>query len=427
MITVLLGAFWGDEGKGKIINYLSQRNDLIIRYQGGNNAGHTIYYKNIKIKLSLLPSGITTKNTNNLIASGVALNPDALLQEVDNLKKSGLFNGKLYISENVHLILPYHLRIDELTEKSKGSDKIGTTKKGIGPCYQDKIARVGIRLVDIEKTEAFYNKIKNTLFFKNIIFKHFNLPQFSADQIFEYLLKVKKDLKPYIINPQLLLDSFIKENKKILFEGAQGSLLCYETGTYPYTTSSSPTSSMVFLNSNLGLRKINKIIAVSKAYTTRVGEGPFVTELFDETATYLREKGNEYGTVTKRPRRIGWLDLFALKYSIKVNSFTEIIITLIDVLSGLKEIKVCVGYQLNGEEIDYFPLNSHILKTVKPIYKVFKGWDEDITKITNYNNLPSNCKNYLQFIEDFINVPIKVISNGPKKNNIIFKNNNKTK
>lgn len=420
MIYVIEGTQWGDEGKGKITDYLGQKMDIIVRHQGGNNAGHTIVIGEDKFALSALPSGIVNPNITNVIASGVVLNIPQLIRELTMVKEKGL-PFKLLISNRAHIIMPYHVDLDGAYEGLLSKHKIGTTKKGIGPCYQDKAARRGIRVGDLLEPSYLKERLASCLLIKNMELKLFGKEIYDFNSLYKKLIQYGELLKPYITDTSKFLNKAIKENKNILFEGAQGSMLCLNYGTYPYVTSSSPLANSVPLNAGIPPKSIDKVIGIMKAYTTRVGEGPFVTELHDKTANLIRTRGHEYGTVTRRPRRVGYLDLMVVKHTVELSGMDSVAIMLLDVLTGVKDLNVCVGYKLDGQEIDYIPSTIKELERVVPIYRSFPSWHEDITKVRNYDDLPKEAKEYIEFIESFLGVPACLISVGPERNDTIIK------
>jgi len=418
--TLILGLQWGDEGKGKIVDNLSENIDVVCRFQGGHNAGHTIKVNNEKTVLHLVPSGILHKNAKCLIGNGVVLALDALNKEINELKSSGIdFNGRFFVSSACSLILPTHISIDQTRDKK---ESIGTTGRGIGPAYEDKIGRRSIRFGDIGDLNTLKEKVKLLVDYHNRILKDlYNENPHDIDEVLNEIMKYKHLYDEFCVDSQDLMYEFVKNKKSILFEGAQGTLLDIDHGTYPFVTSSNTTSANAAIGSGIGPRDIEKIVGVTKAYISRVGTGPFLTEQENEIGDYLIDKGAEYGVVTGRRRRCGWLDLVSLKYSVRVNSLTELFITKLDVLSGLDELNLNIAYEVDGsEEID-FPREQRILESAKPIYKTFKGWSEDISNVTSFDNLPDEAKEYIKFIEDFIQVPITFISVGPERNqNIII-------
>ncbi|MCP5468680.1 MAG: adenylosuccinate synthase [Deltaproteobacteria bacterium] len=418
MNKIILGTQWGDEGKGKIVDFYSAQMDAIVRFQGGNNAGHTLVINGKKSILHLIPSGIFHKNKTCIIGNGVVLDPEILLQEINQLKKVKALRStkQLRISERAHVIMPYHKMIDQLREQAKGKNKIGTTGRGIGPCYEDKVSRQGIRVHDLIHPDQLEQKLKLILPYKNnYVRKLYQKKGLSFKKLFEQYAALGKELKPYVENTTELIWSFIQNKKSILFEGAQGTSLDIDHGTYPYVTSSNTVSGYAACGSGVGVRQIDEIIGIAKAYTTRVGDGPFPTELNDKTGEYLREKGHEFGSTTGRSRRCGWLDLVVIRHSQLVNGLTSLILTKLDVLSGLKEIKVCVGYRLNSKTTQSLPADINSLEKLKPIYEKFPGWDEDISQITQFKKLPQNCQRFVKAIEKKLNLPIFSVSVGPDR------------
>ena len=411
---IVLGSQWGDEGKGKITNYYSERADVVVRYQGGNNAGHTIVFGGNTFKLRTIPSGVFNKNIKNVLGNGMVINPKSLVNEMQVLIDAGYDCKNIYISDRAQVLFDYHAELDKINEEKLKDSKIGTTKNGIGPCYSDKINRIGIRMGDFV-SEDFKEIYAKRLQEKNILIKEAGHEEIDFNTTYLEYQKIADRLRPYVCDTIDLLYKERTSGKKILFEGAQGALLDVDFGSYPYVTSSNPSSGGAFTGSGIGMGHIEEAIGIVKAYTTRVGSGAFPTEFEDETAHYIREKAHEYGTVTKRPRRIGWLDLVALKYSATVNGLTGIFLTLIDILSTLKEVKVCTSYNLNGKEITYVPGRDKDLASVKPNFVTLKGWDEDLSKVTSYDMLPENAKAYIKFIEDYTNIPVVGFSVGPDK------------
>ncbi len=421
--VVVVGSQWGDEGKGKITDYLAEKADVVVRSQGGNNAGHTIIFNNRKFALHLIPSGIFKPNIINIMANGMVINPVALLEELEVLKKQGIEDYKLYISNRAHVVMPYHLELDELYESLKGDEAVGTTKKGIGPAYMDKVARIGIRMSDLLNKESLEKRLETNLAFTNMVLKANNKEVFSKSALLTEFLSIGEILKPYITDTSYLLNEYIKQDKNILFEGAQGSMLCIDHGTYPYVTSSSPTAAAIPINTGVSSGFITDVIGVTKAYTTRVGEGVFPTEFEDEIAKTIRKVGNEYGTTTKRPRRIGWLDLVVLKHVKRINGLNHLSIMLLDVLTGIDTLKICTSYNLDGKEIDYIPADYNEYKRCLPNYLTLPGWTEDITKVTSFSELPVNCQNYLKTIEEILETKVTIFSVGPdRKQTVTLKN-----
>ena len=420
--TVVLGAQWGDEGKGKVTDFFASTADYVVRFQGGNNAGHTIVVGEDKIALSLTPSGVLYPSCTPVIGSGCVVDLGFLKQELEMLNKKNINTEKLVISPNAHLVMPYHKLLDELIEESLGENKIGTTKKGIGPCYADKIQRKGIRVQDLLDKNIFVEKVKNNIEETNLtLTKIYNQAPLVADKIIEEFNDYIEMVSSHVADTSLLIANAINDNKTILFEGAQGTLLDIDHGTYPFVTSSNTSSGNAATGSGIGPKNLDKIVGVTKAYISRVGSGPFLTEQENEIGNYLIEKGAEFGVVTGRRRRCGWLDLISLKYSVRVNSLTELFITKLDVLSGLEELKLCVGYEIENEVINDYPYDQNILNTAEPVYEILDGWTEDITSVNKFDDLPENAKKYINAIEDFIEVPITFISVGPERNqNIVI-------
>ena len=422
--TVVLGAQWGDEGKGKVTDFFASSADLVVRFQGGNNAGHTIVVGEDKIALSLTPSGVLYPNCVPVIGSGCVVDLGFLKKELEMLNEKNISTEKLALSANAHVIMPYHKILDELIEESLGDKKIGTTKKGIGPCYADKIQRYGIRVQDLLDDSVFAEKLNSNLNEKNnLLTKIYNHDPLSADEIIEEFSEYKEMVQQHISDTSLLVSNAIKENKSILFEGAQGTLLDIDHGTYPFVTSSNTSAANAATGSGIGPLNLDRVVGVTKAYISRVGSGPFITEQENEIGDYLIEKGAEFGVVTGRRRRCGWLDLISLKYSVRVNSLSELFITKLDVLSGLEEIQLGVGYKYNDEILTDYPYDQKVAYEAEPIYETMQGWDEDITSVDKFEDLPSNAQKYIKAIEDFIGVPITFISVGPERNqNIIISN-----
>ncbi|MDB4833653.1 adenylosuccinate synthase [Acidimicrobiia bacterium] len=420
--TVVLGAQWGDEGKGKVTDFFASSADYVVRFQGGNNAGHTIVVGNEKLALSLTPSGVLYPDCVPVIGSGCVVDLGFLKQELAMLNSKNVSTQKLAISPNAHLIMPYHKLLDELIEESLGENKIGTTKKGIGPCYADKIQRNGIRVQDLLNDEIFAQKVKINVKEKNqILTKIYNKDPLDPEEIINEFKIYKDIVNNHVKDTSLMISDAIKANKNILFEGAQGTLLDIDHGTYPFVTSSNTSSGNAATGSGIGPLNLDKIVGVTKAYISRVGSGPFITEQKNEIGEYLIEKGAEFGVVTGRRRRCGWLDLISLKYSVRVNSLSELFITKLDVLSGLEELKLGIGYKNGDEIINDYPYEQNMLYDAQPIYDTFEGWSEDITSVKKFNDLPENAKKYINAIEEFIQIPITFISVGPERNqNIVI-------
>ncbi len=424
--TVIIGTQWGDEGKGKIVDILSENADCVVRFQGGNNAGHTIVINNKKIILHHIPSGILHKNIKCIIGNGVVIDPEILInKEIKTLEKENfeVSGNNLKISKNAHVIMPYHKLIEEGRESSSNILKVGTTKRGIGPAYEDKISRRGVMVKDLINEKDLSEKLEEILEEKNALLKFYGYKPLMSEKIVDEFLKYGELLKDFIDNTHKILIEEEKNKSNIIFEGAQGTLLDIDHGTYPFVTSSNTISGNICAGAGFGIKKIDKIIGIVKAYTTRVGMGPFPTELNCKKGDYLRNRGGEFGSTTGRPRRCGWLDLVALKYSTNINNLTEIVITKLDVLDGLDEVKVCVGYEYKGKVFEYFDNDLNFLENIKPVYKSFKGWNvKNYDKIKNFIELPSCAKDYIQFIEDELNIPITMISTGPDRESTILKN-----
>jgi len=414
MNIVVVGAQWGDEGKGKIIDYLAKDSDIIVRYQGGNNAGHTVVIGKEEFVFHLIPSGILHKDKLCIIGNGVVINPSALLQEIDTLRKKGVYiDSNLIISEQAHVILPYHILLDELRERRR---KIGTTGRGIGPCYADKVGRVGIRIIDLLDEEIFAQKLKLNLKEKNELFKKvYGLKGFSFEKIFDEYRGYAKKIKKYVKNTTLILKEAIRKKKNILFEGAQGTLLDIDFGTYPYVTASNASVGGVCTGTGVSPKDIDKIIGVAKAYTTRVGEGPFPTEFEPQLMERVRLRGKEFGATTGRPRRCGWFDAVLVKYAILLNGMDELSITKLDVLDEMEKIKICVGYKYKGKIYREFPSNLRILYEGEPIYEEHKGWLQDTSRITSFKDLPPNAQRYLERLSKLLDIKVKLISVGSER------------
>lgn len=417
---VVVGTQWGDEGKGKIVDVLAEKADMIVRFQGGDNAGHTVIVNGKKYVLHLLPSGVLHKDAVCVIGPGVVCNPFVLLEEMDTLEKGGLTCDHIVISDRAQILMPYHRYQDKLEEES-ANHKIGTTQKGIGPCYSDKYARRGIRYHELLDFESFKVRLKEVLNFKNKLFTNvYGADPLDYDTIVKDFEKIYDRIVPMIKEITHMVNEALDQNKNVLFEGAQAMMLDINYGTYPYVTSSSPTSAGVATGAGVAVNRLQTIIGVVKAYSTRVGEGPFVTELLDSTGENLRAVGAEYGATTGRPRRCGWLDLLVVKHACTMNGLTDIVLTKIDVLTGIDTLKVCVGYDVDGTIYDYVPSDQAVVAKAKPVYKEFAGWTEDISKMTSYDQLPQNCKDYVSFIEQFTGVRVSMISVGPDRVNNIY-------
>lgn len=412
-VNIIIGTQWGDEGKGKVIDSLGKTADYVIRFGGGNNAGHTVHVNNEKFVLHLLPSGVLHSHSKCILGAGVVIDPAVFLEEIKALESRGFNTDHVFISNRAHIIMPYHILLDGLWETLKGDKKIGTTQRGIGPCYSDKFERIGLRMEDLLDKDLFAQKLKDTLSIKNqIITRIFQEKELSFDQIYHSYMKMGAILKNRIINTEIELQDAIQKQKNILLEGAQAMMLDIDYGHYPYVTSSSPTSNGACVGSGIALKHINKIIGVCKAYSTRVGEGPFPTELNTPEGEWLREKGNEYGATTGRPRRCGWLDIVILKHAVNINGLTDIALTKIDILSGLQEIPICVAYKVDGQQIDYVPSSVKENQNIEPIFHMMPGWTEDLSQYKSFNDMPIATQNYILKIEELSNCRISYISTG---------------
>ena len=420
--VVVVGSQWGDEGKGKIVDWLSSEADVIIRFQGGHNAGHTLVIDGIVYKLRLLPSGIVRKNKISIIGNGVVVDPWALLEEIDEIKSKGIeINSEnLILSESATLILPFHKEMDEIREDQAGNSKIGTTRRGIGPAYEDKIGRRSIRVMDLASDNNLDKRLDSVLQHHNAIRKGLGKTEFKKDQLKKDLLKIAPKILKFSKPVWKKIDEFKSENKKILFEGAQGVLLDVDHGTYPFVTSSNTVASSAATGTGCGINSINYVLGITKAYTTRVGEGPFPTELTDEIGETLGTRGKEFGTVTSRKRRCGWFDGVLVRQTLKISGIDGIALTKLDVLDELDEIKMCIAYEINGKKFDYLPASVDDQFMAKPIYKSFKGWKSSTVGIKNFDGLPDNAKYYIKELEKFIETNISSISTSPERNDTIL-------
>ena len=414
--VVIVGSQWGDEGKGKMTDYVSQEADVVVRSQGGNNAGHSIVFDGKKFALRLVPSGIFGAKKLSVIGNGVVVNPKALLEELHYLEENDIDVSGLRISNRAHVTMPYHILLDKCEENAKGDQKVGTTQKGIGPTYMDKVARIGIRMCDLLEKDTFEKKLRENLKIKNEMFtKIYGVEPLKFEDIFDEYYQYGQELKKYVTDTSLLINDEMDANKKVLFEGAQGTMLDIDDGTYPYVTSSNPAAGGAATGAGVGPNRIDRVVGICKAYTTRVGEGPFPTELTDQIGDHIRETGHEYGVVTGRPRRVGWFDAVALRHAHRVDGLDYLSLNLLDVLSGLKTIKIARAYELDGQEINYYPASLAELDRCKPIYDELPGWDEDITHVTKFDDLPENAKNYLKRIEELTATPLATVSVGPDR------------
>ncbi|MBR4446476.1 MAG: adenylosuccinate synthase [Solobacterium sp.] len=420
---VVVGSQWGDEGKGKVVDLLGRHVNMVVRFQGGNNAGHTVVVNGKKTILHLLPSGILNHDALCVIGPGVVVNLFVLLQEIDTLEAQGSPCDHVRLSDRAHLIMPWHLRIDELMEKRAGKNKLGTTKNGIGPTYADKYNRIGLRVCDLKDWDVFSEKVRNVVSLKNEeIVKIYGGEPFDPEEVLAQFAAIRPRILPMICDAVDKIHKALDGGQIVLFEGAQANMLDINYGTYPYVTSSSPTSAGVCEGAGVAPQKLDRIIGVVKAYSTRVGEGPFVTEQLNDIGDKMREIGGEYGATTGRPRRCGWLDLPVVRQAVRINGLTDLAVTKVDVLSGFETLPVCIGYEINGKVYDTIPASIHDLEIAKPVYKEFPGWSEDISKIRSFEELPVNCQNYLNFISEYCGCRMCLVSVGPdREENIILK------
>lgn len=423
-VVAVVGSQWGDEGKGKMTDYLSQSADMTVRSNGGNNAGHTIAFGGKTFKMRLIPSGIFEAKKETVIGNGVVINPEVLLDEIKYLEDNGINTDKLAISNRAHIVMPYDILQDVYQEEAKGANKVGTTKNGIGPTYMDKASRIGIRMCDLLEKDTFEEKLRFNLNEKNALFVNvYGKEALKFEDIFEKYWKLGQELKKYVTDTSVIVNDAIDNDDKVLFEGAQGVMLDIDQGTYPFVTSSNTVTGVIATGIGIGPSKVDTVIGICKAYTTRVGAGPFPTELLDETGNYIRETGHEYGTVTGRPRRVGWFDSVALRHSKRVAGIDALSLNLLDVFSGLKTVKIAVAYELDGQKIDYYPASLKELERCKPIYEELPGWDEDITKVTKLEDLPENARHFLSRVSELVGVPLVTVSVGPdREQTIVLKN-----
>lgn len=413
--TVVIGAQWGDEGKGKVVDYLAENAHVVVRFQGGTNAGHTVWVEGDEYILHLIPSGIVHPDTQCLIGNGVVVDPPELLKEMKGLEEKGItLEGRFWVGERAHVIMPYHKLLDSLDERLMGSKKIGTTKRGIGPAYSDKASRVGIRILDLLNPDYLRERLEATVKLKNLIIKEFFGEEgFDSQRLYQEALDWGEQLRPFVANIPEKMKGFLDAKKTVLFEGAQGTMLDIDYGTYPYVTSSNTSIGGVFSGAGVNLSAVEDVIGIAKAYTTRVGGGPFPTEETGAMGEHLREKGGEYGATTGRPRRCGWLDLVVLRHAAWLNGLTGIALTKIDVLDGLKEIPVCVAYEVDGKRCEEFPASIHEVAKAKPVFDVMQGWSKPVCGATSWDTLPDEAKRYIGFIEEKTGVPVKIVSTGP--------------
>jgi adenylosuccinate synthase len=417
--VVVVGTQWGDEGKGKITDYLSSKADYVVRYQGGNNAGHTIEFNQKQFKLRLIPSGVF-RAEKVILGNGMVIDPKSLIEEMDYLKENGVDVSHIKISNRAHVILPYHIELDGLQEELKKDSKVGTTKKGIGPCYVDKYARTGIRMGEFIDEELFKTKLAFHIEEKNELFTKYNKITFDLETVYQEYQAYAKALSQYVTDTSFEIDEALEADKKILFEGAQGVMLDIDHGTYPYVTSSNPSAGAVTIGTGVGPTKIEEVVGVVKAYSTRVGEGAFPTEMNDALGDHIRQVGREYGTVTGRARRIGWFDSIIVSHTRRVSGLTALSINLLDVLSNIKTLKICVAYELDGQQIKYVPSTIKEFERCKPVYIEVPGWEGDITKVTSFDELPVNAQNYVKKIEELTKVQVAMVSVGPDREQTII-------
>ena len=422
---VVVGSQWGDEGKGKITDLLSEEAEIIVRYQGGSNAGHTVVKGDKQFIFHLVPSGILHLGKKCFIGSGVVLDPESLLQEIGDLRRKGIeIDGNLFIDYKAHVVLPYHRTLDRIKEQRRGKNKIGTTKRGIGPAYLDKVSRNGIRMVDLIDEKSLSEKLKINLNEKNEIFEKLYSIKTSKEEhktLVKRYLEYGRLLKRYVVDVSLMINQAIEEGKKVLFEGAQGTLLDIDHGTYPYVTSSNPIAGGACTGTGIGPTKIDGVLGITKAYSTRVGSGPFPTEIKEEMGEYIRQKGGEFGATTGRPRRCGWLDAVVVNYAARINGMNSMALTKIDVLSNMDKIKICTSYKYNDKIIKEFPVNLEILQNCIPVYEEIEGWKGDISQVTKYEELPKQLKIYISRIEELIKTKVVIVSVGPKRSQTIFR------
>ncbi|UOF91720.1 adenylosuccinate synthase [Fodinisporobacter ferrooxydans] len=418
--VVVVGTQWGDEGKGKITDYLAEKAQVVARYQGGNNAGHTIYINGKQFKLSLIPSGIFYNEKICVLGNGMVIDPGALVREIDYLQAEGISVENLRISNRAHVVMPYHKKLDEVEEERRGDNKIGTTRKGIGPAYMDKAARIGIRICDLLDKEEFEEKLRNNLREKNRLLERFyDAEGFTAEEILQEYLGYAERIRKFVTDTSVILNDAIDQGEDVLFEGAQATMLDIDQGTYPYVTASNPVAGGVCIGSGVGPSKINQIIGVVKAYSTRVGDGPFPTELHDATGDHIRETGHEYGTVTGRPRRVGWFDSVVTRHARRVSGLDGIAVTRLDILTGMDTLKLCKAYKYRGEVIEFFPASLKMLQECEAVYEEMPGWTEDITNVRSFDELPVAAQNYLTKIAELTGAPLAIFSTGPNRDQTV--------
>ena len=422
--VVVVGTQWGDEGKGKITDFLSQDAEVVARYQGGNNAGHTIVFDDTTYKLHLIPSGIFFKEKTSVLGNGMVIDPKAFMEELAYLKEHNVNTDNLRVSNRAHIILPYHLKLDILQEEEKGINKIGTTKKGIGPAYMDKAARMGIRVADLLDRDTFKAKLEQNLIEKNRLFeKVYEVEPIKVEDILDEYYEYGQQMKQYVCDTSVVLNDALDAGRRVLFEGAQGVMLDIDQGTYPFVTSSNPVAGGVTIGSGVGPSKIKHVVGVTKAYTTRVGDGPFPTELDDEVGNQIREVGREYGTTTGRPRRVGWFDSVVVRHARRVSGITDLSLNCLDVLTGIETLKICTAYKYRGEILEEFPASLDVLAECEPIYEEMPGWTEDITQVKSLHELPENARHYLERVSQLTEVPLSIFSVGPDRTQTIIVRN----
>jgi len=419
--VVVVGAQWGDEAKGKVVDLLAERADVVVRYAGGSNAGHTVAVGDMVLKLHLIPSGILNARACCVISDGVVVDPTVLLREIAELRDRGVSTANLKVSPYAHVVLPYHKEIDRLEEERKGTGKIGTTMQGVGPAYEDKAKRIGIRIGDLVDPERLRERLDAVLPDKNFLLTQFyRSTPLDEDAIQAEYADYGRQLRPFVDDTARLVYDAVARGERVLFEGAQGTMLDIDYGTYPYVTSSHPVAGGACLGTGVGPKAIDTVIGVCKAYTTRVGEGAFPTEQLNETGEYIRERGQEYGTTTGRPRRVGWIDVVGLRYTAQVNGLDFLAITVLDVLAGLPEVKICTAYRLRGQVIEDFPVDRRLLAEVEPVYENIPGWDEDISRITRYDDLPRQVKQYVDRIQQLVGVPVALLGVGKRRDQTVL-------
>lgn len=418
--VVVVGTQWGDEGKGKITDFLAEKAEVVARYQGGNNAGHTIVFGGTRYKLHMIPSGIFYQDKVCVLGNGMVVHPEALVQELNYLHEHGVSTDKLRISDRAHLIMPYHIKLDKAEENRKGTSKIGTTGKGIGPAYMDKAARVGIRVGDLLFPNQFAEKLKRNLEEKNRLLERlYQTEGFTFEEIYEPYMACAERIRPYVTDTSVVLNDAIDQGSRVLFEGAQGVMLDIDQGTYPFVTSSNPVAGGVCIGSGVGPTKIHHVVGVAKAYTTRVGDGPFPTELHNEIGDQIREVGREYGTTTGRPRRVGWFDSVVVRHARRVSGITGLSLNSLDVLTGLDTVKICTAYKYDGKVMENYPASLDILAKCEPVYEELPGWKEDITGVRSLHQLPIEAQHYIERITHLTGIPLAIFSVGPGRDQTI--------